>query len=305
MTDPPAGSSDKGTPAEKIFIASDDTAEPSPDPLRRRRSISDRWRNARANHVSKWDRPPPPKDWRYFVGGFGKVLITIGLLMFGFVAYQLWGTGIETARAQNRLEDQFEQAIEQQQVTTTSPAAATTAPADTTLPATTTPPTVARRHRQPPPSPRPSRPRRDGARDGARVDSRPGAAGDDGARCRPGRSRRSRPAKCSPSSRSPRSERAATVPCTWCPACAVNDLKKGPGHYPDTPLPGQLGNSAIAGHRTTYGEPFSDLPDLEPGDEIRITMLTGDEFVYVVTGSEVVRPSEYDVVTTATPTSPP
>src|SRR5687768_12040971 len=32
----------------------------------------------------------------------------------------------------------------------------------------------------------------------------------------------------------------------------VPDLKKGPGHYPGTPLPGQAGNAAIAGHRTTY-----------------------------------------------------
>jgi sortase A len=78
---------------------------------------------------------------------------------------------------------------------------------------------------------------------------------------------------------------------------SVNDLKKGPGHYPDTPLPGQLGNSAIAGHRTTYGAPFGNLDSLEPGDEIYITMLTGDRFVYEVTGSEVVEPSDYHVIT--------
>src|SRR6185436_9514679 len=41
------------------------------------------------------------------------------------------------------------------------------------------------------------------------------------------------------------------------------DLKKGPGHYPQTPMPGQLGNSAIAGHRTTYGGPFLHLDELE------------------------------------------
>ena len=41
-----------------------------------------------------------------------------------------------------------------------------------------------------------------------------------------------------------------------------NDLKKGPGHYPETPLPGQLGNSAIAGHRTTFGQPFFDVDKL-------------------------------------------
>ncbi|MFP5488743.1 MAG: hypothetical protein ACLGHQ_10610, partial [Acidimicrobiia bacterium] len=70
-----------------------------------------RYRERRRARVSKWDRPPDPKDWRYFVGTLGKVLIATGILMFGFVAYQLWGTGIETARAQNRLEDAFEQAI--------------------------------------------------------------------------------------------------------------------------------------------------------------------------------------------------
>ena len=46
------------------------------------------------------------------------------------------------------------------------------------------------------------------------------------------------------------------------------DLKKGPGHYPGTPLPGEIGNAAIAGHRTTYGQPFYDLDKLAPGDEI-------------------------------------
>ena len=46
------------------------------------------------------------------------------------------------------------------------------------------------------------------------------------------------------------------------------DLKKGPGHYPGTPLPGQAGNAAIAGHRTTYGAPFNRIDELIPGDEI-------------------------------------
>ena len=43
--------------------------------------------------------------------GVGKTLIATGLLMFGFVAYQLWGTGIETARAQNSLENEFEELL--------------------------------------------------------------------------------------------------------------------------------------------------------------------------------------------------
>ncbi|TET54508.1 MAG: class E sortase [Actinobacteria bacterium] len=38
-----------------------------------------------------------------------------------------------------------------------------------------------------------------------------------------------------------------------------NVLAKGPGHYEETPMPGQVGNSAIAGHRTMHGHPFRDL----------------------------------------------
>ena len=53
------------------------------------------------------------------------------------------------------------------------------------------------------------------------------------------------------------------------------DLKKGPGHYPGTPLPGQAGNSAIAGHRTTYGAPFHRIDELVPGDEIIVSTAQG------------------------------
>jgi sortase A len=80
-----------------------------------------------------------------------------------------------------------------------------------------------------------------------------------------------------------------------------NDLKKGPGHYPETPLPGQLGNSAIAGHRTTFGQPFFDIDKLETGDEIIVTTLAG-RYVYRVTGQEIVSPSEYQVIATTDPT---
>ena len=42
-------------------------------------------------------------------------------------------------------------------------------------------------------------------------------------------------------------------------------LRAGAGHYPETPLPGQAGNVAIAGHRTTYGKPFNRLDEVAPG----------------------------------------
>jgi sortase A len=62
---------------------------------------------------------------------------------------------------------------------------------------------------------------------------------------------------------------------------AKAELKKGPGHYPGTPLPGQAGNSAIAGHRTTYGAPFNRIDELVPGDEIKVATPQG-EFTYLV-----------------------
>jgi sortase A len=46
------------------------------------------------------------------------------------------------------------------------------------------------------------------------------------------------------------------------------DLQKGPGHYPGTALPGQVGNVAVAGHRTTYLHPFNKIATLRAGDHI-------------------------------------
>ena len=45
-------------------------------------------------------------------------------------------------------------------------------------------------------------------------------------------------------------------------------LRAGAGHYPQTPLPCDAGNVAIAGHRTTYGKPFANIDQLKPGDSI-------------------------------------
>lgn len=43
-------------------------------------------------------------------------------------------------------------------------------------------------------------------------------------------------------------------------------LRAGAGHYPGTPLPGEVGNVAIAGHRTTFGRPLNRMDELGPGD---------------------------------------
>jgi sortase A len=62
-----------------------------------------------------------------------------------------------------------------------------------------------------------------------------------------------------------------------------NALRAGAGHYPDTPLPGELGNVAIAGHRTGFGEPFRHLERMRKGDRIILETPIG-RYVYEVTG---------------------
>ncbi len=221
---------------------------------------------AGSTRVRKFDRPPPPHDWRWWVGGIGKTLIAAGLLMFGFVAYQLWGTGIETARAQNALESEFEELLAE-------------VPADET-------PVV---------DPTPDVPTTDGVVE-AETPSEPVAE--------PVTEPVTEPVVAAAF---PPIEEGDPIARIEIPQIGVdnivvagvdkNDLKKGPGHYPGTPMPGQLGNSAIAGHRTTYGQPFYDVDKLQVGDEIVTTTLAG-RYVYRVTGQEIVTPEDYQVIAT-------
>ena len=51
---------------------------------------------------------------------------------------------------------------------------------------------------------------------------------------------------------------------------SASALRAGAGHYPSTPLPGEVGNVAIAGHRTTYGKPFANLDQLKVGNTIEL-----------------------------------
>lgn len=73
------------------------------------------------------------------------------------------------------------------------------------------------------------------------------------------------------------------------------DLREGPGHWPETPLPGMGGNFVVSGHRTTYGAPFFKLNQLKPGDEIQV-LLPFAAFVYKVTRTIIVLPTETEVV---------
>lgn len=173
------------------------------------------------------------------LGAVGRTLIGIGVLLLLFVAYQLWGTGLQQARAQDALADEFEAALESVPATTET----TDEPA---RPGATTIPPL-------PPIP----------------------------------------------------EGGAAVAQLEIPeigvreyvveGVGVSDLKRGPGHYPGTPMPGQAGNAAIAGHRTTYGAPFYDLNEVEEGDEIIVRTLQG-QFTYVVDGKQVVQPNQTEVL---------
>jgi sortase A len=69
----------------------------------------------------------------------------------------------------------------------------------------------------------------------------------------------------------------------------AGDLRDGPGHYLNTPLPGEPGTVAIAGHRTTYLAPFRDIDDLKQGDPILLRMPYAD-FTYQVQRTQIVSP---------------
>lgn len=177
------------------------------------------------------------------LGAIGRACITAGVLILLFVAYQLWGTGIREAQAQNKLEAEFERTIG----TAEADAGAGGASGDPTTTATTLGP--------PPPPP-------------------PPAEGDAMARIVIPR---------------------IGVDKIVVEGVEVSDLKRGPGHYPDSPLPGQPGNAAIAGHRTTYGAPFNRIDELANGDEILVTTAQG-AFRYEVREQLIVQPDQVEVL---------
>jgi sortase A len=184
---------------------------------------------------------------RRTIAAIGRTLVTLGLLILLFVAYQLWGTGLYTAQAQDRLKSDFkkEQARYEEQDTVAPP---------TTVPGPTTSTTQPVRKGAPPPTPP------EGEVEG--LISIP----------------------------------AIGLNMAYVEGTDVPDLRKGPGHYPDTPIPGSLGNAAIAGHRTTYLHPFFDIDKLKKGDEIIIATLDGKSFTYAMYDQFLVKPTDTWVV---------
>jgi sortase A len=191
------------------------------------------------------------------LGAIGRVMITAGVLILLFVVYQLWGTGIRERQAQDRLERRFNSLVaEGGDSDTIGP---TTTSAGVT--STTSGPSGSTTTATVPPVTAPS-------------DALVVAEGDPVGKIE-----------------IPKIGLTAYV----VEGVAVDDLKEGPGHYPETPFPGQKGNASIAGHRTTYGAPFANVDDLAVGDKIVVTTIQGT-FTYGVTDTQIVTPDQTEVL---------
>ena len=181
------------------------------------------------------------------LGAIGRFLITSGCMVLLFVAYQLWGTGIQAGAAQNDLASDFTALLES--------SAADDKPAPIAEP-TVVPATVQVEENNviieatptPAPTPTPTPVSKEF------LEQLYPAAGE-------------------PISRVVIDK--IGVDQVVVEGVGVEDLRKGPGRYRTTSLPGQAGNAAIAGHRTTYGAPFHRIDELIPGDEIQVQTLQG------------------------------
>jgi sortase A len=178
---------------------------------------------------------------------FGEILITLGVIVFLFIGYELWFTGLYTKHAQSELNKQLQSEW--------SAGAA------------------------------PSSPIAASASAGASASSLPSPA--------PSIADVLLPGDAVGIIRIPRL--GASYGYAIVEGVSTDDLKKGPGHYPGSALPGAVGNFVISGHRTTYLAPFNGLGDLVVGDAIVIE--TRDTYdTYRVTKTEVVLPTEVGVV---------
>jgi len=195
-----------------------------------------------------WRRPP----LRNVVGVTGEILITLGVIVFLFLAYELWFTGLYTSQAQSNFKKQL-----QSEWALPLPSPAATLPGE----AASSPPSAA-------------------------PNSASGASGQ-------GFVDEPVPGDAMGIIRIPRL--GSSYSFAIVEGVSTDDLKKGPGHYPGSALPGHVGNFVLSGHRTTYLAPFNGLADLNPGDAIVIE--TRDTwYTYRVTRSETVLPTDVDVI---------
>ncbi len=75
----------------------------------------------------------------------------------------------------------------------------------------------------------------------------------------------------------------------------LTTLDYGPGHWPGTALPGQIGNVVVGGHRTSKHKVFRNVDQLVAGDEIIFTDANGVH-VYIVNRVEIVSPTDVWII---------
>ncbi len=168
--------------------------------------------------------------------GLGVLLLAASLAVLGNVAWQLYGTGIATARDQHRLGHQFQAAVA----------------GATTYPSARSAPSYSANHSSTGPS-----------RDlPAAADVLPTSV-TDASSVRPGALFAHLVVP------------VIGVNDYVIEGVGSSQLAEGPGHYPGTAATGSSGNEAIAGHRTTHTAPFYNLNDLVRGDLIYLTNLVG------------------------------
>ena len=74
-------------------------------------------------------------------------------------------------------------------------------------------------------------------------------------------------------------------------------LAAGVGHFPGTEQPGQIGNLALAGHRSGVADPaFVNIDAIHRGDLIKVTTAERITYTYTVTSTSTVAPTDVDVI---------
>ena len=196
------------------------------------------------------------------LGAIGRGLITAGVVVLLFVAFQLWGTNLQEARAQDGLRGDFDGALADAR----TQLAALTGPVEVDAGGIDGDPADL-------PAPTPSSTLPGGLTEEVLRYFFP-EDGDAVARIE--------------------------IPSIGVDKIVVSgvqvaDLRKGPGQYPGTATIGTEGNTSIAGHRTTYGAPFNRVDELVPGDEIHVTGVLG-RFTYRVMDPALAYPDQIATV---------
>jgi sortase A len=165
--------------------------------------------------------------------GTGELLMTTGVVVLLFAVYSLYGTGLQTARAQSELREDLQQSWAMQ-------------------------------------------PQSPSGRTAARAPVPPPVLGEGVAVLRVPRL-------------------GPDYQPVVVEGVGREELKRGPGHYPGSAMPGEVGNFVLAGHRTTYGAPFGRYGELELGDPVTVER-RGEVFTYRIVSREIVAPDDVAVM---------